>query len=419
MCYFFEFHKPKSFQYIIFLSLTRLTTYFIKLPLNHYFSGVIIPLYLKYFSESLIFFVYFYQKHITNGLKRRKIVTFKRLHQLSLYNISFIWFLNVMCWCTLSNIFGYLYYYNYFYNQKMKNINFTLIAHSQLFIKFISYFFIENFFLDIKMYRHHLFALGLGIIFLIYNLIKIILDTEIDTNNFNDISAIGFSFIISLFSQFLKACSFSIPKKLNYNNFVNMNLILFTQGIMGILFIVIFELFAYYVFKNENVFIFNIKAYTQKPNFFTGDLKYLIIYCLLSSLLNYLYLKIIEDTRPSFIVIEKGLSNLLIYLIGKLFNKNEEKWTFDNYIFNIVSFIQFCIFCEVIICNFCELDKYTNFKTSERGEKENLLISTEDVYSSDQESIHCNLPLPDLDDNKKKDQDLTSLHSFNFENLFG
>ena len=405
MCYFFEFHKPKSFQYIIFLSLTRLSINFIKLPLNHYFSGVIIPLYLKYFSESLIFFVYFYQRHLNNSLKKRIIVTFKRPNQF--------WFLNVMCWCTLSNIFGYLYYYNYFYNQKMKNINFTLIAHSQLFIKFISYFFIENFFLDIKMYRHHLFALGLGIIFLIYNLIKIILDTEIDTNNFNDISAIGFSFIISLFSQFLKACSFSIPKKLNYNNFVNMNLILFTQGIMGILFIVLFELFAYYVFKNENVFIFNIKAYTQKPNFFTGDLKYLIICCLLTSLLNYLYLKIIEDTRPSFIVIEKGLSNLLIYLIGKLFNKNEEKWTFDNYIFNIVSFIQFCIFCEIIICNFCELDKYTNIRTSERGEKENFLVSTEEISSSDQQSVIYNSPLPDLDDNKKKDQ------SFNFENLFG
>ena len=126
MCYFFEFHKPKSFQYIIFLSLTRLSINFIKLPLNHYFSGVIIPLYLKYFSESLIFFVYFYQRHLNNSLKKRIIVTFKRPNQFSLYTISFIWFLNVMCWCTLSNIFGYLYYYNYFYNQKMKKINLTL-----------------------------------------------------------------------------------------------------------------------------------------------------------------------------------------------------------------------------------------------------------------------------------------------------
>ena len=82
--------------------------------------------------------------------------------------------------------------------------------------------------------------------------------------------------------NFFKVVSLTIPKKLNYEYFINMNYILFIQGIFGIVVLKI----LYSFFYKYNLKIFQ----TLLKNFFPFKLVYMVLICNL----NILNLKVIE-----------------------------------------------------------------------------------------------------------------------------
>ena len=181
------------------------------------------------------------------------------------------------------------------------------------------------------------------------------------------------SLLISIESQFFQSVSLTIPKKLNYEYFINMNYILFIQGIFGIIIVVVLKI-LYSFFYNNNLKIFK----TLLKNFFPFKLIYMVLICSL----NVLNLKVIEETRPSYLAIGKGLTNFLIRisrLIQQYYypNKYKDLWNVINVLFDIITLLSFFIFCEWITFNFCELDKYTIQKTADRGESDTIKEITE------------------------------------------
>ena len=140
------------------------------------------------------------------------------------------------------------------------------------------------------------------------------------------------------------------------------------EGIFGIIIVIILKI-LYSLFYNYNLKIFQ----TFLKDIFPFKLIYMVLICSL----NILNLKVIEETRPSYLAIGKGLSNFLIRmsrLIQQYYypNKYKDLWNVINVLFDIITLLSFCIFCELITFNFCELDKYTIQKTADRGESDTI-----------------------------------------------
>ena len=92
-------------------------------------------------------------------------------------------------------------------------------------------------------------------------------------------------------------------------------------------------------------------------------------------------MKVVEETRPIYNSLSKGLSNIFIdisHLIQYFFLKNNnynKVLDFQNVILKTFALIGFLIYSEMITLNFCDLDKFTKIKTADRGEEDNRTIN--------------------------------------------
>ena len=148
-------------------------------------------------------------------------------------------------------------------------------------------------------------------------------------------------------------------KKLNHDYFINMNFILFIQGVSGLILTFIY----YFLFKNYFNFSF--------PKFELKLLIIIICYCILNCFYNILFLKIIEETRPSYILILNQTYDIINIIVKLIFYDFEEIKIIEiiSLIFYILSF---SLFFEIITLNFLELDKYTKNKIDKRGDSEDI-----------------------------------------------
>ena len=161
----------------------------------------------------------------------------------------------IIC-CILSSL-GRLKYRYHFYNYEMIKIDKSTTDDIELFFLFISCLYIEKYFLNIKIHRHHLITYTITlistIIILIINLNKI------------KLYAIIIIIVIVFLAQFIQAMNYSIAKKLNYHYFINMNFILFLIGLLGIIFIIIFN-FIYVCIFEYKIQLFSIDESKVKKN---------------------------------------------------------------------------------------------------------------------------------------------------------
>ena len=77
-------------------------------------------------------------------------------------------------------------------------------------------------------------------------------------------------------------------------------------------------------------------------------------------------------------MISYALYQIIIFMIDRGFDLN-----ISNIIY-IIIFLLFCIYLEIIILKFCNLDKYTNLEISYRGEKDTIkeiIMSFDDTNS--------------------------------------
>jgi hypothetical protein len=380
--FFFEIHYQKCFIHLILISICRVITDIITTKKQGYFQhSIILREIIMFLSQTLAIFVYLYQKHIMKDINKKN-----KMFKIFYLNIkkSFFWFLSIILYCSICIIFGYMRFDLFFYNNDMKKIPNELITNFEFIFLFIYLFFLNKYYLGFEIHRHHIIGLTLNIIGILFYLVIEIFRN----NNFNPTFSFLYVLIIIIEAQFLQSLTYTFPKKLNHQYFMNMNLILFFEGLFGIIILITYDFFYVYIFKFEDIFIFKIQK-EEEQNYFI-DIIYIFSYLIFNGTLNILNYIVIEETSPIYMTVAKGLSNIFTYISQiiqySLLNNNQYKEinSYQNIVFLFLSLIGFSIFLELITLNFSDLDKYTKEKTASRGENDTILELTRNSISDEE-----------------------------------
>ena len=376
---YINFHKPKCFIYLIIIAITRTITDLIRNYGEKYFKFPIFRLFLLFCGQAIAIIFYLIQilslEKQFNGhnynilLDEQNIINHKR--HSSRYIFFFI---------TLLSFLSELQWKDFIFNYEMLKVRIEFIKNLETLVLFFSYITAEKYLLEMNTYRHHYLAIGLNIFSFIIIIIYFLFNTYWTTFKvFPFICVI--IFIIE--SQFFRSICFTIIKKLNHEYFINMNYILCIIGIIGIIYSFIFD------FIYSNILKYDINFYNRIDNLIDNKKEFIfiiIVYMIFICILNILNLKVIEETKPSYLAITNGFTNLFVqisHLIQNEFFGKHYKHILNmiNIIFALSFFLSFCIFSEIISLNFCELDKYINEKISERSNRDTKKILSRMEFS--------------------------------------
>ncbi len=373
-----QFHFPKylksSIIVLISSSLNETLFRYIETKLN--------PLYyqlISFIGQTLAIIPYFIEKKRT--LKDDNINLKKKSN-------IFV-FILICSICDLIGKIGFTDLFNY----DEENISFSFINIINMCSLFFFIFLLEYSFLKMPIYRHHFFGIGLNIFGMIIALI-IQFNYSIDNK---------FVFFIALFfslnTRYLITLSYIISKKLNTKYFISMNYFCFMRGLIGIFISIIIIIINFYIK------IIKIENEIDKFNIWM-----IALFCLNCFILNIYTLKIIEESRPCYILIPELLSqfinNLLIHSLFQLISKKKggkkksstnkkgknfwskfikkSKTDYKTEIISFLfSFIGVLIFSEVATISFCNLNKFTKSSISNRAKIETVLDISQ--VESDQE----------------------------------
>ena len=248
----------------------------------------------------------------------------------------------------------------------------TVFEKRLYYLFFISIF--SKLILKNEIYRHQILSLSLSFIGLILLFFPIYLKIEkkdILINIYNIISAICYSLFLVL------------VKNLTHNYYLSPLLCLLLVGCFSLI-ITIFGFIIYSIIKNNN-FSYITQNFQNSENkkdmnfYIYGSLSF--FFCILLQIFNFL---VIYYFSPILLVVTDIISPMLSWVILSL----EEGETYYNIIFNTIGYffelISAFIYNEIIICNFCELNKYTKKCIVERQTAElNLLKMTESGNNND------------------------------------
>ena len=357
---FVEIHLPKFYKIIPIAIILNVIQKILSESITNYYKNAIINLSLTSIGQSFSIFLYIYQKY-------KNLDTFSFNVNKKNLNISkntkkfYLWILGILSLCALTDILGNIKYEYLIYSQRMKIIFQTEITVSLELIFFYCLIFIsEIYFLKINTHKHHILGIGINIALLImlsvYHLIKI--------NEFSIYTILSLFFIIILCFEktFFRTFYCVIPKRINYEYFMNMNLISFIKSIIQ----TFFCLFLIYFFNDKFKYQFKSDSNIIFNNFHSNrfHILFILFYFIISCLQTIYLLKITEVSRPSY--------NLIPLFFSDFFCKILEIKGLDSLFFFIFtpSIIGISIFCETIILNCSNFDKYTINRIAQRGEKE-------------------------------------------------
>ena len=369
-----ELHFPKYIKSSIIVVIVLLFNFF----LFHYLNEVINPIYIyliSFIGESLAIIPYFIEK------KRTKI---EYHFNLKKKQIIFI-FLFI---CSICDFIGKIDFRVFFYNNinKSKMINDIINVVCLFFFIFL----VEHIILRIPIYRHHIFGIGLSIVGM---LIVLIVNFNITIKNMLVLFVI---FLFSLTTRYLISLNYVIPKKLNTEYFIDMNLICFIRGIIGIFISIIFIIINIY---------FPINQLTNNNNNEIVKIDYIlmVIYCIISFILNIYILKVTEESRPCYILIPEFSSQIILILLFPIFsylfssivqvisyimnqslrnsknktknshNSNDTSDKIIEIISNLFSFIGVLFFSEIITISLFNLNKFTKSAILERSDLDSVI----------------------------------------------
>ena len=344
--------------YVLFISaIFDLLRYMITCVLKDIFKNPIIKLLLMSLGESLSFILYIiYLKK--NSYRNKKSELF-----YSSRNKKFINFMLFLCsFLKVIGNFDFLYFYSYKIKKRediLDNLDiifFTLLVCIN-----------EHSILKIQTYKHH----KLGIFFIIFALIILTLSNYLRIFNQFNTKKFIYVIILSFENQFLLSYLYIIEKKLNYEYFINIFKMSCFEGLFGII-IIIFLMIINQVFFIDSILNFNNFSFIKQIN---NILNFLLIitFIILSCLINIFRLKITEFTRPSTNSIGHLLSIFFIDIFDSFYKGPKiQIFSYDIIFSSIFSIIGTFIFCEVIVLNFCNFDKYTFDKLSRRSEDDTI-----------------------------------------------
>ena len=344
--------------YVLFISaIFDLLRYMITCVLKDIFKNPIIKLLLMSLGESLsiIFYIIYLKK---NSYRNKKSELF-----YSSRNKRFINFMLFLCsFLKVIGNFDFLYFYSYKIKKRediLDNLDiifFTLLVCIN-----------EHSILKIQTYKHH----KLGIFFIIFALIILTLSNYLRIFNQFHTKKFIYVIILSFENQFLLSYLYIIEKKLNYEYFINIFKMSCFEGLFGII-IIIFLMIINQVFFIDSILNFNNFSFIKQIN---NILNFLLIitFIISSCLINIFRLKITEFTRPSTNSIGHLLSIFFIDIFDSFYKGDKiQIFSYDIIFSSIFSILGTFIFCEVIVLNFCNFDKYTFDKLSRRSEDDTI-----------------------------------------------
>ena len=287
-----KFHKPKCMIYLILYIIMRiLNTLLIRPKIkSQFFKSSVFQLFLKSIFNTFAIFIYFYQKYYIEKS------TYQSNKSIDIIDIQYYKFIPIIICRVLSYLLSDISFYNMIYTYQMKKMNLELIEDFGMIILFISHVLNEKYFLNSKHYIHHYLSLSLIILFLIIILI-------LESYKALNVNFISFIYIIllTLESMYLYSSIYVIVKILNYQYFININIILFLLGIFGIIILLIFDFFYVFIFHFDSKFIFKIGKINSET--LIQDIILLIIFRIISLFREFFTFKIIEESKPSYTMI--------------------------------------------------------------------------------------------------------------------
>ena len=369
---YINFHKPKCFIYLIIIAITRTITDLIRNYGEKYFKFPIFRLFLLFCGQAIAIIFYLIQilslEKQFNGHNYNILLDEQKIINHKCHSFIYIFF-----FITLLSFLSELQWRDFIFNYEMLKVRIEFIKNLETLVLFFSYIIAEKYLLEMNTYRHHYLAIGLNIFSFIIIIIYFFIKTYWTNYKVFPLICV-IIFIIE--SQFFRSICYTIIKKLNHEYFINMNYILFIMGIIGIIYSFIFD------FIHSNILKYDINFYNRIYNLIDNKKEFIfiiIIYMIFICILNILNLKVIEETKPSYLAITNGFTNLFVqisHLIQNEFFGKHYKHILNmiNIIFALSFFLSFCIFSEIISLNFCELDKYINEKISERSNRDTLNV---------------------------------------------
>ena len=367
---YISFNIPKCFLYLILIAIARTITDSIRYYGKRYFKSAIFRLFLMFTGYLSVIAFYLIQKKILNKQFNENNYSLIS-EETNIINKKYKYLKFLLYFVTLLTFFCELNWSSLFYNYEMLKVNEIFIRLLGDLVLFSSYIFAEKYLLEMNTYRHHYLAIGLNILSFIIITIYFIFKIQWDYSTLIPFICV---ILITFESKFIESIAYTIPKKLNHDYFINMNYILIIEGIIGIFYCFIFD------FIYSNIFKYDINFYTRIYNLIDNKSEFVIMiisYLIFICILNILIFKVIEETKPSYLAISSGFTNLFIqishYIQNKFFKqKLQNELNIITIIITFFFFLSFCIFSESISLHFLGLDKYTNEEISDRDKKDTL-----------------------------------------------
>ena len=350
-------NKPKCYINLIVILIIRCLKHYIKKSnIELLKTKMILRIFLLYISYSLGIIPYFIQNKISNNEINFKNYFFEKELMYVVSNHK-LWFFFIFFLCYLTTTLSEFKYKHFFYNDIMKSFNKQTIENCEFIFLFFSCFLNEKYILNIKFYFHHFISLFFVGFMLLLNILFYLFSLKLDTNE--KLYFFICIIIISFQTQYLQSATLTISKKLNYEYFIDMYLLLSIIGLFGLTFGIIIY------------FSLNISLSLKITKF--SDILVLILYCIMNSILHIVEFKVLEETRPSYILMAKSGENLILnlfklFLSKKIFNE-EEKTNLEITLISFFELISFFIFSETLVLKFWNLDKYTRKEIIQRGEE--------------------------------------------------
>ena len=222
---------PRCYKYIpIVIALNCIQRLITESITNHYKNPIINLLFLS-IGQSFSVILFIYQRikkmdsinYLENGMKSHK------------FTIGhYIWIFGILSLCAITDILGNIRYEYLIDSETMKKIiqiRAPILLEPLFFSIFI--FFIEHYFLKINTLKHHFLGIGMNAILLSINIIYTFHNRMKEISFYTILSFTPIFFII-LEKQILQIFYYIIPKKINYEFFMNMNLISFFKSVIQI-----------------------------------------------------------------------------------------------------------------------------------------------------------------------------------------
>ena len=248
-----------------------------------------------------------------------------------------------------------------------------------IFFEIFDYALLSYFILKQKLYKHHFVSAGIIAVLLI---ILFIITIPYRKNNKFFLSIVYFFFYSLCFGSYD-----ILGKKYMIKYFVTPYFFMFIVGFIDVIFLLIYELFSYFLNPSISGITFGFRNNINK----VGDVFLFILDLIVEDIWNLGIWLTVYYLTPCHYFISEYISEYVYYMIEARQKKDTNKFysTTNVVIFSICYFINFLcclIFNEVFILNFCGLDYNTRKRINQRISKEKTdLIDSQNLIEMETE----------------------------------